>query len=107
MRSWPCTSLVFIPIPLRVFSPPSQGGEKEAPASSSGRNKTRSGPGLMAPRSSPTFHHCQESLPLPVLPRKWDMVRVHTNHIPFQETRAQQTLPRSAKKTKQLRMNHH
>jgi hypothetical protein len=30
-----------------------------------------------------------ESLPLPVLPGKWDMPRVHTNHIPLQETLAE------------------
>jgi hypothetical protein len=33
----------------------------------------------------------QESLPLPVLPGNRDLVRVHTNHIPIQETRAPQT----------------
>jgi hypothetical protein len=30
-----------------------------------------------------------ESLPLPVLPGNWDMVRVRTDHIPLQETRAE------------------
>jgi len=45
------------PLPVTAVTPPSQGGEKEAPASSARRNKTQSGPGLMTPRSRPTFHH--------------------------------------------------
>jgi hypothetical protein len=34
----------------------------------------------------------QELLPLPVLPGNWDMVRVHMDHIPIQETLAQQAM---------------
>jgi hypothetical protein len=41
-----------------------------------------------APSAGSCLGRGQESLPLPVLPGKRDLVRVHTNQIPSQETRA-------------------
>jgi hypothetical protein len=44
-----------------------------------------------APSAGSCLGRGQESLPLPVLPGNRDMVRVHTDHIPIQETRGEQS----------------
>jgi hypothetical protein len=60
--SLPRSAMVLLARCPPPLPPPSQGGEKDAPASSVWRNKPRSGPRLMTPQPRLAFHHLSPAL---------------------------------------------